>query len=177
MDFTGAHHVLKMLMSFLFALLRTFVFMQILERIKLKDAIFIPLVGLVFGNIISSTSTFFAYKNDLIQNMTSWLQGDFSMIMTGNYELMFVTVPILAVAYLYANQFTIAGMGEDFSKNLVLNYRQIVNTGLAIVALVTASVVLSVGVIPFLGLIIPIIVPIYQGDPSKYTLNNLAYLD
>src|SRR5690625_6051299 len=102
--------------------------------------------------------------------MTSWLQGDFSMIMTGNYELMFVTVPILAVAYLYANQFTIAGMGEDFSKNLGLNYRQIVNIGLAIVALVTASVVLSVGVIPFLGLIIPNIFMIYMSDHLKNTL-------
>ncbi|HLS36478.1 MAG TPA: ABC transporter permease [Bacillota bacterium] len=176
MVFTGANPLQKMLVSFVFALLGTFVFMQILERIKFKDAIFIPLVGLVFGNIISSTSTFFAYKNDLIQNMTSWLQGDFSMIMTGNYELMFVTVPILAVAYLYANQFTIAGMGEDFSKNLGLNYRQIVNTGLAIVALVTASVVLSVGVIPFLGLIIPNIVTIYQGDHLKNTLMHTALL-
>lgn len=176
MVFTGANPLQKMLVSFVFALLGTFVFMQILERIKFKDAIFIPLVGLVFGNIINSTSTFFAYKNDLIQNMTSWLQGDFSMIMTGNYELMFVTVPILAVAYLYANQFTIAGMGEDFSKNLGLNYRQIVNTGLAIVALVTASVVLSVGVIPFLGLIIPNIVTIYQGDHLKNTLMHTALL-
>src|SRR5690625_2805805 len=81
MVFTGANPLQKMLVSFVFALLGTFVFMQILERIKFKDAIFIPLVGLVFGNIINSTSTFFAYKNDLIQNMTSWLQGDFSMIM------------------------------------------------------------------------------------------------
>src|SRR5699024_6699567 len=83
------------------------------------------------------------------QNMASWMQGDFSMIMSGNYELMYVTIPILVIAYVYANQFTIAGMGEDFASNLGLNYRQVVNIGLIIVALVTASVVLSVGVIPF----------------------------
>src|SRR5699024_3376144 len=136
---------------------------KILEKIKFKDAIFILLVGIMFGNIINSLSTFFAYKNDLIQNMTSWMHGDFSMIMSGNYELMFISISILAIAYFYANKFTIAGMGEDFSKNLGLNYRQVVNLGLIIVALVTASVVLSVGMIPFLGLIIPNIVTIYQG--------------
>lgn len=176
MVFTSASPLQKMFVSFIFALLGTFVFMKILEKVKFKDAIFIPLVGLMFGNIISSVSTFFAYRNDLIQNMSSWMQGDFSMIMSGNYELMFVSIPILLVAVFYANKFTIAGMGEDFSRNLGLNYRQVVNIGLIIVALITASVVLSVGVIPFLGLIIPNIVTIYQGDHLRKSLLHTALL-
>lgn len=176
MIFTSATQLEKMLVSFAFALLGTLVFMKILEKVKFKDAIFIPLIGLMFGNIISSVSTFFAYQNNLIQNMSSWMQGDFSMIMSGNYELMYVSIPILLIAAFYANKFTIAGMGEDFSKNLGLNYRQVVNLGLIIVALVTASVVLSVGMIPFLGLIIPNIVTIYQGDNLKKTLLHTALL-
>ncbi|MFD2044295.1 ABC transporter permease [Ornithinibacillus salinisoli] len=176
MIFTAASPIQKMFVSFAFALIGTFIFMKILEKIKFKDAIFIPLVGLLFGNIISSLSTFFAYRNDLIQNMSSWMQGDFSMIMSGNYELMYISIPILVLAFLYANKFTIAGMGEDFSKNLGLNYRQVVNLGLIIVALVTASVVLSVGVIPFLGLIIPNIVTIYRGDHLKKSLIHTALL-
>src|SRR5699024_7042308 len=106
----------------------------------------------------------------------SWMQGDFSVIMSGNYELMYVSIPILIIAYLFANKFTIAGMGEDFARNLALNYRQVVNIGLIIVALVTASVVLSVGIIPFLGLIIPNIVTIYQGDHLKKSLIHTALL-
>lgn len=176
MVFTSASALQKIVVSFGFALVGTLVFMRVLEKIKFKDAIFIPLVGLMFGNIINSVSTFFAYQNDLIQNMTSWMQGDFSMIMTGNYELMFVSIPILLLAGFYANKFTIAGMGEDFSKNLGLNYRKVVNLGLIIVALVTASVVLSVGMIPFLGLIIPNIVTIYQGDHLKKSLLHTALL-
>lgn len=176
MIFTAASPLEKMLVSFAFALAGTFIFMKILEKVQFKDAIFIPLVGLMFGSIISSISTFFAYKNDLIQNMSSWMQGDFSMIMSGNYELMFVSIPILLIAYFYANKFTIAGMGEDFSKNLGLNYRQVVNLGLVIVALVTSSVVLAIGVIPFLGLIIPNIVTIYQGDHLKNNLLHTALL-
>ncbi|AVQ97921.1 iron-uptake system permease protein FeuB [Oceanobacillus picturae] len=176
MVFASASPLQKMLVSFVFALLGTFIFMKILEKIKFKDTIFIPLVGLMFGNIISSASTFFAYRHDLIQNMSSWMQGDFSMIMSGNYELMFISIPILIMAFLYANKFTIAGMGEDFSRNLGLNYRQVVNLGLVIVALVTASVVLSVGLIPFLGLIVPNIVTIYQGDHLKKSLIHTALL-
>jgi iron complex transport system permease protein len=174
--FTAASPLLRIVISFLFALLGTMIFMKVLDRIKFKDAVFIPLVGLMFGNIISSMATFIAYKEDLIQNMSSFMQGDFSMIMSGNYELIYISIPILAIAFFYANKFTIAGMGEDFSKNLGLNYRQVVNLGLIIVALVTASVVLTVGMIPFLGLIIPNIVTIYQGDHLKKTLMHTALL-
>ncbi|MBU5467567.1 ABC transporter permease [Virgibacillus sp. MSJ-26] len=176
MFFTGSSPIIKIIVSFAFALMGTFIFMKILEKIKFKDAIFIPLVGLMFGSIISSVATFFAYGNDLIQNMTSWMQGDFSMIMSGNYELMYISIPILLIAYFYANKFTIAGMGEDFARNLGLDYRQVVNIGLIIVALVTASVVLSIGTIPFLGLIIPNIVTIYQGDHLKKSLAHTAVL-
>ena len=73
----------------------------------------------MFGNILSSVTTFFAYRADVIQNMAAWLQGDFSMIMKGRYELLYISIPVFVViAYLYANRFTVAGMGEDFSKNL-----------------------------------------------------------
>ena len=176
MLFTDASSLQKILVSFAFALLGTYLFMKILDNVKFKDPVFIPLVGLMFGNIINSLGTFFAYKDDLIQNMTSWMQGDFSMIMSGNYELLYISIPTLILAYFYANKFTIAGMGEEFSKNLGLNYRQVVNLGLIISALVTASVVLSVGVIPFLGLIIPNIVTIYQGDHLKNNLIHTALL-
>jgi len=174
--FTAASPLIKMSIAFLFALLGTLLFMKILEKIKFKDAIFIPLVGLMFGNIISSIATFIAYRYDLIQNMSSWLLGDFSSIVGGQYELMYISVPLLIIAYLFANKFTIAGLGEDFAKNLGLNYRVVVNIGLVIVALVTSSVILTVGMIPFLGLIIPNIVSIYQGDHLRKSIFHTAIL-
>lgn len=174
--FANASMIEKMAVAFLFALAGTFLFMQILNRIKFKDAIFIPLVGLMFGNILSSITTFFAYRADVIQNMSAWLQGDFSMVMKGSYELLYISVPVFIIAYLYANRFTVAGMGEDFSKNLGLKYRSIVNIGLTLVALITATVVLTVGVIPFLGLIIPNIISIFKGDHLQKTLPHTAML-
>ncbi|MNI71484.1 Iron-uptake system permease protein FeuB [compost metagenome] len=67
-------------------------------------------------------------------------------------------------------------MGEEFAVNLGLNYRHVVNIGLVLVALVTAVVVLTVGSIPFLGLIIPNLVTIFQGDNLKKNLSSTALL-
>lgn len=176
MLFTSASMFQKMIVAFIFALLGTFIFMKILEKVKYKDAIFIPLVGLMFGNIIGSITTFFAYKNDLIQNMSSWLQGNFSLIMQGRYELLYISIPLMAIAYLYANRFTVAGMGEEFAVNLGMNYKRVVNIGLIIVALVATLVLLTVGMIPFLGLIVPNIVSLYQGDNLKKNLSHTALI-
>lgn len=174
--FSSASMLEKMVVAFIFALAGTFIFMKILEKIKFKDAVFIPLVGLMFGNIISSITTFFAYKYDMIQSIGTWLHGDFSMILKGRYELLYISIPLLIIAYLFADRFTIAGMGEEYSANLGLNYRQVVNIGLTIVALVSTSVLLTVGMLPFLGLIIPNIVTIFRGDHVKKNLGHTALL-
>ncbi|KAB7707211.1 iron chelate uptake ABC transporter family permease subunit [Bacillus aerolatus] len=174
--FTAASPIEKMIVAFIFSLAGTFLFMKILDKIKFKDTIFIPLVGLMFGNILTSISTFFAYKYDLIQNMAAWLQGDFSMVISGRYELLYISLPLLVIAYIYAERFTLAGMGEDFAMNLGLSYKRVVNIGLVIVALSATLVVLTVGMIPFLGLIIPNIVSIYQGDHLKKSLSHTALL-
>lgn len=172
--FSSATMMEKLLIAFVFALAGTFLFMKILDKVKYKDAIFIPLVGLMFGSIVSSGTTFFAYKYDLIQSISAWLQGDFSTAITGRYELLYISIPLVLIAYLYADKFTIAGMGEDFSKNLGLNHKLVVNIGLSIVALVSSVVMLTIGIIPFLGLVVPNIVSIYQGDNLRKTLPHTA---
>ena len=176
MFFTNATYFQKISFAFIFALVGTFLFMQILNRIKFKDAVFIPLIGLMFGNILSSITTFFAYRADIIQNISAWLMGDFSLIMQGRYELLYISLPVLILSYVYAQRFTVAGMGEDFAKNLGLSYKSIVNLGLTLVALVSTTVVLTVGMIPFLGLIIPNIVSIFKGDNLSKTIPHTALL-
>ena len=174
--FTSASPLIKMLVAFVFALAGNFLFMKILERIKFNDTIFIPLVGLMLGNIVSSIATFIAYKYDLIQNVSSWLQGDFSLVVKGRYELLYLSIPLVIIAYIFADKFTVAGMGESFSVNLGLKYKRVVNIGLIIVSLITSLVILTVGMLPFLGLIIPNIVSIYRGDNLKSSLPHTALL-
>ncbi|MEH7873629.1 ABC transporter permease [Bacillus velezensis] len=176
MLFTSASPLVKMSIAFVFALAGNFLFMKILERIKFNDAIFIPLVGLMLGNIVSSIATFIAYKYDLIQNLSSWLQGDFSLVVKGRYELLYLSIPLVIIAYVYADKFTVAGMGESFSVNLGLKYKRIVNIGLIIVSLIASLVILTVGMLPFLGLIIPNMVSIYKGDNLRSSLPHTALL-
>ena len=176
MLFHQASPMERMLVAFVFSIAGTLIFMKILDKVKFKDPIFIPLVGLMFGNIVGSITTFIAYQNDLIQNMSSWLQGNFALILEGRYELLYISVPLVIVSYIFAHQFTIAGMGEDFAKNLGLHYNFVVNTGLIIVALITSVVILTAGTIPFLGLIIPNIVSMYRGDHLKNSLPFTALL-
>ncbi len=174
--FGSASLIQKMLIGFIFALAGTFIFMNILDRIKYKDVIFVPLVGIMFGGVISAVTTFFAYQYDLMQALGSWISGDFSSVLRGRYEMLYIAVPLTILAYFFADRFTVAGMGETFAHNLGLNYKQVMNVGLGIIALVTSVVVLTVGVIPLLGLIVPNAVTIVMGDNLKRTLPYTALL-
>ena len=172
----GATIMQKMIISFIFAGLGTILFMKMIKAIKIKNIVFVPLIGMMLGKIIGSITTFFAYKYDLVQNISSWMEGDMSLIMKGSYELLYLSVPMVIIAFLYANKFTIVGMGEDFAINLGVNYNFVVNVGLAIVSLICAVTIITVGNIPFLGLIIPNIVSLYSGDNLKKTLYHTALL-
>lgn len=174
--FTQASPLMKMAIAFLFTLAGNLLFLKILRHIKANDTIYVPLVGLMFGGIVSSISTFIAYKYDLIQNVSAWLQGDFSLIVQGRYELLYVSVPLLIIAYLYADRFTVAGMGESFAVNLGLTYKRVMAVGLVLVSMITSVTILTVGMLPFLGLIIPNIVSIYRGDHLKKSLPHTALL-
>ncbi|CDQ41025.1 MULTISPECIES: ABC transporter permease [Virgibacillus] len=174
--FTNVTYTQQVIFSFAFALIGSFLFMQILDRIKFKDAIFVPLIGIMYGNILSSITTFFAYEADLLQNISSWLMGSFTLVIAGRYELLYVSVPAVILAYLYANKFTVAGMGEEFAKNLGMSYKVVLNIGLLLVAVISTTVVLTVGVIPFLGLIIPNIVSLYLGDNLRKTIPHTAVM-
>lgn len=160
----------RALMAFVFTFTASLVFLNITDRIRHRNIIFVPLVGLMFGNILSSVTSFFAYRNNIVQNVNAWLVGDFSSVLKGNYEVLFFSVPAVLITYLYANKFTVAGMGEAFSRNLGLNYRQVVNTGLFCVSVTVSVVVITVGAIPFLGLVVPNLISLMYGDNLRKTL-------
>ncbi len=171
--FAGASFFTQALIASIFALLGSFIFIQILRKIKLKDVIFVPLIGLMFGGIINAITTFFAYALNYIQNIQGWLQGSMANVMQGNYELLYISLPLFILAYFLAHKITIAGMGEDLALNLGVSYNAILFSGLIIVSIITSVVIVSVGIIPFLGLIIPNLVAIYRGDNLK---KNLIYI-
>lgn len=174
--FGGEHKLVKILSAFIIALIGNCLFMLILRNIKLKNSLMVPLIGMMLGSVVSSITSFIAYKYDIIQNLSSWLQGNFSTILKGNYEILYFGIPVAIIAYIYANKFTIASMGEEFSINLGVNYQKTVTIGLVLISFITSLIVVTIGSIPFVGLIIPNIISMTKGDKIKNTIFDIAML-
>jgi iron complex transport system permease protein len=160
----------KMLVAAGFALAGTALFLRILKYVPLRDVLLVPLVGIMLGAVISAITTFFGYRFNLMASLLAWEMGDFSGVLRGRYELLWVGLAGTILAYVAADRFTVAGMGRDFTTNLGLNFKAVMNLGLIIVSIVSAVVLVSVGSIPFLGLIIPNVVSLMIGDNMRYTV-------
>lgn len=174
MFFGSSSQYLKIIVAFIVALIGNVIFMTILRNIKFKNALMLPLIGMMMGSVVSSLTTFFAYKFDLVQNISSWLQGSFSLVIKGSYEILYIGIICVIIAYIFANKFTIASMGEEMAVNLGLDYKKVVAIGMAIVSFITSLIVVTIGSISFVGLIIPNIITMIKGDSIKNTLFDTA---
>ncbi|MDH5856795.1 ABC transporter permease [Lampropedia aestuarii] len=157
----------KMLIAACFALAATGVFLLILQRIPMRSALVVPLVGLVFAGVIEAVTSFLAYRFDMLQAIRAWTVGDFSAVLQGRYELLWVSLALTVAAFFAADRFTVIGMGESVATSLGVHYGRWMFVGLLIVAMVTSSIVVTVGVIPFLGLIVPNVVSLFMGDQMR----------
>ena len=165
----------KMGLAAVFALAGTALFLAVLTRIRLRSALIVPLVGLVLSGVIESATTFIAYRFDLMQAARSWMTADFSAIVQGRYEMLWLSLGITVLAMMAADRFTVAGMGQEFATNLGLNYKRLVAQGVVVVAVVTASVIVTVGIIPFVGLIVPNLVRLVVGDNVRKSVLWVAW--
>ena len=164
----------RALFAFAAAVAGTWGFVWFIQHIQFKDVVMVPLVGIMFSNIIGGITNFLAYKFEMTQALSTWLTGHFSLVLKGRYELVYLAVPLVILAFLYANHFNIVGMGRDFSKNLGVNYNVILFMGLTIAAMITASVVVVVGAVSYIGLIVPNVVSLFKGDNIRGTLADTA---
>lgn len=172
----AASVLLKMGVATLFALGGTALFMLMIQRIRMKSSLMVPLAGMMLGAVFSAVTTFLAMKFDLLQSLGGWESGDFSSVMQGRYELLWVVGALTLLAAVIADRFTVAGMGRDFSVNVGLRYQRVMLAGMAIVATIGGVVIVVVGVLPFLGLIVPNIVSLALGDNLRRTVPWVALL-
>ena len=164
----------RTIFAFVASIIGTWIFVWFIQKIQFKDVVMVPLIGIMFNSVIGGLVSYLAYENDLSQILSSMLVGDFSLILAGRYEIVFLVVPLIIIAFIYANHFNIVGMGENFSTNLGINYKLIMFGGLTISAIITASVVVTVGTVSYIGLIVPNIVAMFKGDKIKNNLIDVA---
>lgn len=164
----------KMLVAAVFALMGTLLFLRILKFVPLRDVVLVPLVGLMLTGVIGAVTTFFGYRFNMLASLLAWSMGDFSSVLRGRYELLWFGLAGTVAAYIAADRFTVVGMGQEFTTNLGLNYKRVMFVGLSIVSVVAAVCLVSVGAIPFLGLIVPNVISLMVGDNMRRTVPLVA---
>lgn len=164
----------RMLMAFAGALAVTGLFLAILARLPLRSVLIVPLTGIILSGIVDAGTSFLAYRFELQQSLAAWRLGDFAQVLSGRWELLWLALGLTVLACLVADRFTIAGLGRDTATSLGLNHRRVMALGLVIVSATSASVVVTVGVIPFLGLVVPNLVSLLMGDNLRRSVPLVA---
>ena len=168
--------LVKMSVAAAAALVGMLLFMALSRRLPPSAQLLVPLVGIIFGGVIDAVATFIAYETEMLQMLNVWQSGDFSGVLLGRYELLWATGALAVFAYVIADQLTIMGLGESVAANLGLNRDAVLWAGLLIVSLIMALVVVTVGSIPFIGLVVPNIASRLLGDKLRASLPAVALL-
>jgi len=172
--FPGIGTAGKMLMALGVSFAASLAYVAMIRRIRFKSIVLVPVLGLMYGSVLSALAEFWAYRHQLLQSLQGWLMGDFSRIVQGNYEIIFVILPVVVLIYLFAQRFTVLGMGEGMANSLGLNYTATMTLGLLLVALTVSVTVITVGAIPFVGLVIPNLIALRYGENLQRTLPLVA---
>ncbi|KAA8730819.1 iron ABC transporter permease [Corynebacterium tuscaniense] len=160
----------RMIVAVIFAFIGTMVFFLFLRKVTLKSSLVVPIIGIMLGAVISSISTFFAMKTDMLQSLGIWFAGSYTSIIRGQYEVLWTVGIVVVAVFIFADRLTIAGLGKDIAVNVGLNYERIVLLGVGLVAIASGVVTVVVGMLPFLGLIVPNLVSMVRGDDLRSNL-------
>lgn len=157
----------KMATSFVFAIGFSALFVALQHHLSIKQKWMIPLIGLIFGGVIGACTQFIAYQFQLVQSLSSWMQGSFSMIQTNQYEWLYLCLFVLVLSIVFAHYYTVISMGEDISRNLGVPIKRMESLTLVLIALTTSVTMITVGSLPFIGVIVPNIVRMRFGTQMK----------
>ena len=128
----------KMTVAAISAMIGTGGFLWLARFVPRSDPMLLPLVGLIYGGILGAALTWIAWMTDLLQFVGIWQLGEFSGVVQGRYELLWIIAGLGGLLYLLADRFTLLGLGEAQSRALGLGYHQTRALGLIIVAAITA---------------------------------------
>lgn len=160
----------RMIGAIIFSFIGTMVFFLFLRKIKLRSSLIVPIIGMMLGAVISAISTFIGLVFQMTQNIENWFVGSFASVQTGRYEYLWLIVIITFFIFMYADRLSLAGLGEDVTTSLGLNYNMIVLLGTGLISFAVGIVAAVIGNLPFLGLIVPNIVSMYRGDDLRSNL-------
>jgi iron complex transport system permease protein len=166
----------RMAGAILFSFVGTMIFFALLQRIKLKSSLIVPIIGIMLGSVVSAFSTFMGLLFEMTQTIEIWFQGSFASVQVGRYEYLWFIVITTIIIYWFADKLTIISLGKDVSTNLGVNYNRVLLIGTALVSFSVGIVAAVIGNLPFLGLIVPNVVSMIRGDDLRSNLPWVALL-
>ncbi|SCY42964.1 iron chelate uptake ABC transporter family permease subunit [Paracoccus tibetensis] len=166
---------LRMGAAALGAMATTALFVTVIRRLPPREVMLVPIAGLVLSGVLGAVVTFIGWQTDLMQYVGAWLySGEFSGVIAGRYELLWIAGLAAGLAWLAADRFVILALGQQVATGLGLSTAAVMRLGLLVVSVVTAMVVTTVGMIPFVGLVVPNLVSRIMGDNLRASLPVVA---
>jgi len=168
----------RMGFALVFCLIASGVYVALVARVATRlhspNAVLAPVIGLVYGAGLSAVAEFYAWCHNILQSMQGWMLGDFSRVVQGHYEGVYVLALVVALVFFLARRFTVLGMGRDAASSLGLGVASTLALGLLLASVTVAVTVITVGAIPFVGLVVPNLVALRHGENLAQTLPLVA---
>ncbi len=156
--------------AFVGALVTIFI---VFKTAKIKERLYpntMLLVGVIINSFFSAAimCIISVAKGNDIQGIFFWLMGDLSLVSLGTVGLIAaVTLVASVVVYYFARPMNLFLFGEESAASLGVDVERTKRILFVTASLVTASVVSAVGVIGFVGLIIPHMVRMITGPDHR----------
>ena len=130
------------------------------------------LAGVVVGLAFSAAQTLMmSMAGNQVANALTWLFGSFSNISWNQIWLVFVPALFLSfIPLIWAKEFNLVLLGEDQAKQMGLDVRRFNRVMLIMASVLTAICVAFVGIIGFVGLVIPHLCRMILGGDHRLVL-------
>ncbi|MEN8614113.1 iron chelate uptake ABC transporter family permease subunit [Dehalogenimonas sp. THU2] len=130
------------------------------------------LAGVAMGSLFSAmVSYLITISGDKIHGIIFWMMGSFS---SSQWSEVRITWPLIlvgvAIIFLFARALNIMQLGEEQAKQLGVDVEKVKIILLAVSTLITAAAVSFVGIIGFVGIIVPHAVRLIWGPDHRFLL-------
>ncbi len=163
---------LTSLFAFLFALGGTLLVLG-LSRFKKFNTATTVLIGVTFGTFCTGATTLIQYfaTDTTLSSAIYWSFGDLGRA-TYTYDLIILVVTLVALLFflVFSYRYNALLLGEDTSRTLGINLNVFRFISLLLASLLTAVCVSLLGIIGFIGLVVPQIMRKIVGNDHKYLI-------
>lgn len=168
----GTGVIMIPLFAFIGALLSTIIVYNLARVGKILPMTTLILAGVALGALLASIVSYLIISSgERIHGIMFWLMGSFSM---SHWSEVWLVLPCVAVGVgvilLFARQLNVIQLDEEQAQQLGINVERVKIILLAVAVLITAAAVSFVGIIGFVGIIIPHAVRLLWGADYRFLL-------